>query len=200
MEQRTEAWFADRLGKVTASRVADVIAKTKSGYSATRANYMAQLICERLTGKQAESYTNSDMERGVELEPIARAMYEMHTDLTVSEVGFILHPKIDMTGASPDGLVDDGLIEIKCPRSGSHLEYVLAGVVPEKYKPQMAWQCLCTERNWCDFVSYNQDFPEHLQLFVVRFTPDKEYLNMLQDEVKKFLNELESKLKQLEKL
>jgi len=200
MEQRTEAWFADRLGKVTASRVADVIAKTKSGYSATRANYMAQLICERLTGKQAESYTNSDMERGVELEPIARAMYEMHTDSTVSEVGFISHPKIDMTGASPDGLVDDGLIEIKCTRSGSHLEYVLAGVVPEKYKPQMAWQCLCTERTWCDFVSYNQDFPEHLQLFVVRFTPDKEYMAMLEDEVTKFLHELDDKLKRLEAL
>ena len=200
MEQRTEAWFADRLGKVTASRVADVIAKTKSGYSATRANYMAQLICERLTGKQAESYTNADMERGVELEPIARAMYEMHTDSTVSEVGFIFHPKIDMTGASPDGLVNDGLIEIKCPRSGSHLEYVLAGVVPEKYKPQMGWQCLCTGRSWCDFVSYNQDFPEHLQLFVVRFTPEQDYLNMLEEEVTKFLNELEVKLKKLESL
>lgn len=200
MEQRTESWFADRLGKVTASRVADVIAKTKSGYSATRANYMAQLICERLTSKQAESYTNADMERGVELEPIARAMYEIQTNSTVEEVGFIAHPSIAMTGASPDGLAGEGLIEIKCPRSGSHLEYVLGGVVPEKYKPQMAWQCLCTGRDWCDFVSYNQDFPEHLQLFVTRFTPDKAYLTMLEDEVKKFLNELELKLKQLEKL
>jgi len=106
MEQRSPEWFAARLGKVTASRIADVMATTKSGYGAGRANYMAELICERMTGKRQEGYTNAAMQWGTDQEPFARAAYEFLTDRTVSEVGFIDHPTIPMSGASPDGLVE----------------------------------------------------------------------------------------------
>jgi putative phage-type endonuclease len=144
MEQRTEEWFAARCGKVTASRVADIIAKTKTGPSASRENYLAQLVCERLTGKPAESYSNSAMQWGTETEPFARAAYEARMDLLVTEVGFIDHPWITMSGASPDGLAAEGMVELKCPNTATHLQTLLDRKVPEKYITQMMWQmCLC---------------------------------------------------------
>jgi putative phage-type endonuclease len=150
MDQRTEEWFEQRAGKVTASRVSDVIAKTKSGYSASRANYLAQLVAERLTGKPAESYSNAAMEWGTVTEPYARAAYESKADVLVDEVGFVLHPSIEFSGASPDGLVGDvGLLEVKCPNTATHIDYLLGKVVPPKYKPQMAWQLACTKRESC---------------------------------------------------
>ena len=142
MEQRTDEWFTARLGKVTASRVADVIAKTKTGYGAGRANYMADLVVERLTGQKASSFSNAAMEWGTEQEPHARAAYSAKTGIMVEEVGFIDHPTVAMSGASPDGFAEEGLIEVKCPNTATHLEYVLAELPPLKYFTQMQWQRL----------------------------------------------------------
>jgi putative phage-type endonuclease len=198
--QRSEAWFTQRLGKVTASRVADVIAKTKSGYSASRDNYMADLIVERLTGQKASSFSNAAMEWGTEQEPAARAAYSAYTGELVEEVGFIDHPSVPMSGASPDGVVGEGLVEIKCPATATHLDTLLAGTVPSKYIPQMQWQMACTNTRFCDFVSYDPRLPDHLRLFVKPVRRDNEYIAMLETEVTKFLTELEEKLTQLQEL
>lgn len=199
-EQRTDEWFAARLGKVTASRVADVIAKTKTGYSASRENYMADLIVERLTGQKALSFSNPAMDWGTATEPAARAAYSAFTGELVEEVGFIDHPTIPMSGASPDGLVADGLVEIKCPNTATHLETLLTEAVPAKYITQMQWQVACTGRKWCAFVSFDPRLPEHLQLFVQPIPRDDAYIAMLEVEVTKFLAELDSKVKQLQEL
>lgn len=198
--QGSPEWLALRLGRVTASRVADVIAKTKTGYSTSRANYAAELVCERMTGKPFEQFVNADMQRGTELEPIARAMYELERDKSVRQVGFVIHPELEMAGASPDGLVDDGLIEIKCPRPHIHLDYIESRKAPSKYHPQMAWQCICTGRTWVDFVSYCADLPEDLQLFVARYEPPLEYMKEIQAEVCTFLKEVEERIERINKL
>lgn len=201
MEQRTEEWFAARLGKVTASRVADVIAKTKSGYSTSRDNYMAQLVCERLTGQQGESFTNAAMQWGTETEPLARSAYEAYADLMVEEVAFVQHPKIEMAGASPDGLVGlFGMLEIKCPNTATHIDTLLTQTVPTKYITQMQWQMRCCERQWCDFVSFDPRLPQDLQLFVKRVEFDASYVAMLEEEVNLFLKELDMKVTKLTNL
>jgi putative phage-type endonuclease len=193
--QRTEDWFAARIGKVTASRVADVTAKTKSGYSASRANYMAELICERLTGVKGDSYQTPAMVWGIETEPKARAAYEAETGNLVTGVGFIPHPTINMAGASPDGLVgQDGLVEIKCPNTATHIDTVLSEAVPAKYIAQMQWQMACTERNWCDFISYDPRVPEAIQLWTKRVERDDKYIGQLEEEVFNFIEELETKI------
>lgn len=198
MIQGSPEWFAERCGKVTASRVADIIATTKSGPSASRANYRAQLVAERLTGVAGESFTNTAMQWGIEQEPFARMEYEARKGDIVIEAGFVSHPTIKLSGASPDGLVgDDGLVEIKCPNTATHIDYILANKVPEKYKPQMTWQLVCTKRKWCDFVSYDPRMPDNLKLFVARFIPDSEYTNFLVADVRLFIvevNELVNKL------
>lgn len=200
MEQRTEEWFAARLGKVTASRVADVIAKTKSGYSASRDNYMAQLICERLTNTQGESFTNAAMQWGTETEPLARSAYEAHAEM-VEEVGFVQHPKIEQAGASPDGLVGlFGMLEIKCPNTATHIDTLLSQIVPTKYITQMQWQMRCCERQWCDFVSFDPRLPQDLQLFVKRIDFDAAYVATLEEEVNLFLKELDDKVTKLLKV
>ena len=201
MEQRDDPkWWAARLGKVTASRVADVVAKTKTGYSASRENYMADLIVERLTGQKASSFSNAAMEWGTEQEPNARAAYSARTGELVEEVGFIDHPAIPMSGASPDGLVGEGCVEYKAPNTATHLEYLLAGKPPERYVTQMQWQMACAGRPWCDFVSYDPRLPERLQLLVVRVPRDDDYIKMLEQEVTIFLQELDDKLNKLEKV
>jgi putative phage-type endonuclease len=201
MEQRTEEWFIARLGKVTASRVADVIAKTKSGYSASRDNYMAQLICERLTGQQGESFTNAAMTWGTETEPLARSAFEAYADVMVEEVGFVPHPTIEMSGASPDGLVGlVGMLEIKCPNTATHIDTLLTQTVPGKYITQMQWQMRCCERQWCDFVSFDPRLPQELQLFVKRVEFDASYVAMLEEEVIKFLKEVDEKVNKLNNL
>ncbi len=198
MEQRSTEWFTARLGKVTASRVADVIAKTKTGYSTSRDNYMAQLVCERMTGTQSESYNNAAMQWGTDQEPLARAAYEAAKDVLVDEVGFVVHPTISNAGASPDGLVgDDGLIEIKCPNTATHIDTLLSDKVPSKYNTQMQWQMVCTGRKWCDFVSFDPRMPEGLQLFIQRVDFDVEYVKMLEAEITGFLGELETKIEKL---
>ena len=198
MEQRTDDWFTARLGKVTASRVADVVAKTKSGYSTSRENYMAQLVCERLTGKPAEQYSNSAMQWGTDTEPLARAAYEARMDILVDEVGFIDHPSIVNSGASPDGLVGaDGLIEIKCPNTSTHIDTLLNQAVPKKYADQIFWQMACTGRGWCDFVSYDPRLPPDLQLFIKRIPRDNQYIRLLESEVIEFLQETATKVAKL---
>jgi putative phage-type endonuclease len=198
MEQRSPEWYAARLGKVTASRVADIVARTKTGYSTSRMNYMAELICERLTGMQGASYSSAAMQWGVEVEPQARSAYEGATGSLVIELGFAPHNAILMAGASPDGLVgDDGLVEIKCPITATHIETLLGQSVPSRYNTQMQWQMACTGRKWCDFVSYDPRMPEKMQLFTKRVDRDDVAIAELEREVVNFLNELEAKIVQL---
>ena len=201
IEQRSDAWFEARIGKVTASRVADVIAKTKTGYSATRDNYMAQLVCERLTGQKGESFSNAAMQWGTETEPLARISYEVAQNVLVDEVGFVPHPSIEMAGASPDGLVgDDGLLEIKCPNTATHIETLLSQTVPGKYNTQMQFQMACTGRQWCDFVSFDNRLPAELQLFVKRVPRDEVFVRLIEAEIVQFLAELDDKINKLMKV
>jgi len=198
MDQRSPEWHAIRLGRVTASRVADIVAKTKTGYSTSRMNYMAELICERLTGMQGASYTNAAMLWGVEVEPQARSAYEGATGSLVIELGFAPHNAISMAGASPDGLIgDDGLVEIKCPITATHIETLLGQSVPGRYNTQMQWQMACTGRKWCDFVSYDPRMPEGMQIFIKRVDRDNVAIAELEREVVNFINELDSKIIQL---
>jgi len=197
-EQRTEEWFTARLGKVTASRVADLVGKTKTGYSATRDNYMAQLVVERLTQTKAESYTNAAMQWGTDQEPFARAAYEAAQGVMVEEVGFVPHPTIEWAGASPDGLVgDDGLVEIKCPNTATMIETLLSQKVPGKYFIQMQFQLACTGRKWCDYVAFDPRMPAKAQMFVRRVDRDDEYIAHLEEEIAKFLVEVESQVQKL---
>ena len=198
INQGTEEWFQQRLGKVTASRISDVIAKTKTGISTSRQNYLIQLVSERLTGKKTDSFTNKAMEDGVEREPIARKLYESKTNSIVTEVGFFDHLVIKNTGASPDGAVNAeeegkyaGLIEIKCPIETTHTNTLMSKSVPSKYIPQMQWQMACTNARWVDFISFNPNFPEELQVFVKRLDRDDAYIAELEAEVIKFLEEIE---------
>jgi putative phage-type endonuclease len=198
IEQRTEEWFQQRLGKVTASRISDVIAKTKTGVSTSRQNYLVQLVSERLTGKKGDSFVNQAMLDGIERESAARELYERTRGVSVTEVGFFDHPTIAMSGASPDGAVNSeeegkyaGLIEIKCPIETTHTNTLMSKSVPSKYIPQMQWQLACTGAKWVDFVSYNPNFPEELQLFVARVDRDDTYIGELEAEVIKFLDEVE---------
>jgi putative phage-type endonuclease len=199
--QRSPEWHQIRCGKVTASRVADIIAKTKTGASASRENYLAQLVCERMTGKPAESYSNAAMQWGTETEPFARAAYEGVKDVLVEEMGFAVHPSIEGAGASPDGLVGlFGLVEIKCPNTATHIQTLLDQKVPEKYNTQMQWQMACTNRQWCDFVSFDPRMADGLQLFIKRVEYDPIYVAQLEKEVIFFLMEVEEKINKLNKL
>ncbi len=196
--QGTPEWFAARLGKVTASRVADVIARTKTGYSTSRANYLAQLVAERLTGTVEDSYSNAAMRWGTETEPQARAAYEFFRDADVAEVGFVPHPTIADAGASPDGLIgEEGLVEIKCPNTATHIDTLLGQKVPAKYVTQMQWQMACTGRSWCDFASFDPRMPAEMQLFVERVKRDDAVIADLETEVCAFLDELAAKVEAL---
>jgi len=201
IKQGSIEWHQQRLGRVTASRVADVIAKTKSGYSTSRDNYMAQLVCERMTGTVAESFSNAAMAHGVETEPLARAAYEAHADVLVDEVAMITHPTIEAAGASPDGYVgSEGILEIKCPNTSTAIDTLLSQAVPSKHITQIQFQLACTGRKWCDFVSFDPRLPTELQLFVKRVQRDDAYIQMLEKEVIQFLTELDGKIKKLNEL
>ena len=199
-EQRTPEWFAERLGKITASRIADVVGKTKSGsYGAARKNYMAELLCQRLTGQQEEKFTSAAMQHGTDTEPAARAMYMLETGTDVTETGFIPHPTIAMSGASPDGLAgEDGLIEIKCPNTATHLEFLQSRKPKHEYLLQMQWQMACTGRQWCDFISYDDRLPEKLAYRCIRIPRDDKLIAELEEEAVKFLTELDKTVRQLE--
>ena len=199
--QGSDAWKAQRLGKVTASRVADVVAKTKTGWGASRANYAAQLVAERLTGEVAESYTNAAMQWGLDHEADAKAAYEFHRDCEIAPCGFIEHPNLNQTGASPDGFVgDDGLVEIKCPNTATHIETLKGQAVPAKYVLQMQWQMACAQRQWCDFVSFDPRMPEHLRLFIKRVARDDKVVTELSGEIIAFLVEVNDTVSELDRL
>lgn len=187
--QGSPEWHALRCGKVTASRVADVVARTKSGWGASRVNYAAELIAEQLTGVAAEGFTNAAMQWGTDQEPNARLAYEFMQDVTAEQIAFVTHPRIGDAGASPDGLVgDDGLVEIKCPNTATHIDTLITQEIPAKYITQMMWQMACTGRQWCDFVSYDPRLPESMQLFVKRVMRDEAMIDELETAVVVFLD------------
>lgn len=198
MEQRSEEWFQVRCGRVTGSRIGDLMAKTKSGYSASRKNYLAQIVVETLTQTPTESFSNAAMQWGTDTEPFAREAYEMATGHIVEETGFVLHPDIELAGASPDGLVGaDGLLEIKCPNTATHIETLLSEKIERKHLLQMQWQMACTERDWCDFVSYDPRMPDKLKFHCTRVDRDEGLVNEIVDEVTSFLNEVGALVSQL---
>lgn len=200
VEQGTDAWKQLRLGKVTASRVSDVCAKLKSGgWGASRANYLAELVLERLTGKPTEGYVSPDMILGTQREPDARAEYELRHRCEVTQIGFVDHPTISMSGASSDGFIGDvGMVEFKAPKPATHLAYLRAGVVPSDYVPQIMWNFACNpERQWCDFCSYNPDFPEAMVLFTKRIERDQAKIKELEETVVGFLSEVDREVKNL---
>ena len=195
IHQGTKEWLDQRLGKVTASRLNDVMMdKTRAGYQ----NYLAQLVCERLTGQHSEQQKSAAMQHGNDTEPRARAMYELQTGLEVSEVGFVDHPIISMTGASPDGLVGkDGMIEIKCPQPAKHLKTLTGGNINTAYARQMQWQMVCTGREWCDFVSFSPEFPDEMQLHIRRVEFDPGLTAGITDCVEIFLAAVDAKIGEL---
>jgi putative phage-type endonuclease len=192
MEQRTDAWREVRLGKATASRIADIVGRTKTGgYASGRANYKAQLVRERLLGVPEETFTNAAMQWGIDKEPEARRAYEFHADCDVTEVGFIDHPKLAMAGCSPDGLIGtDGMVELKCPIPATHQDILLGKAFPDKYVKQALWQMACTGRQYCDLVSYDPRWPEAMRLFVQRIERDEDAITSLELEVALFLKEV----------
>lgn len=201
IEQRSDEWYQVRLGKATASRISDIIARTKSGWGASRENYKAQLIAERLTGRPQDSYVNAAMQHGIDTEAEARLAYSFRHDVDVMEVGFVDHPSIGMAGASPDGLVGaDGLVELKCPTVATHIAALLGQAVPSKYLTQMQWQMACTGRQWCDFASYDPRLPETMRLHVVRIERDDAEIASLEGYVIDFLGEIDETVGKLRAL
>lgn len=196
--QGSPEWFAARLGKATASRIADVIARGKSGPSASRANYMAQLVAERLTGVSQDGYQSEAMERGNEVEPDARLAYAFRKGVDVGEIGFVQHPRIKMAGASPDGLIgEDGLVQFKCPNTATHIDTLRRGVIPGRYLTQILWELACTGRAYCDFVSFDPRLPETMTLAIQRVSADAERIAELEKEVVAFLAEVDATVDEL---
>jgi putative phage-type endonuclease len=194
--QGSDEWFKARMGKVTASRVADILAKTKTGYSTSRGNYLMELALQRITGTIDKGFTNDAMAWGTATEPQARMAYETHTGVFVDEIGFVDHPKIEWFGASPDGLVGEtGLVEIKCPNSNTHWQTVKTKKIPEKYVLQMFTQISCTGRDWCDFVSFDPRMPERSRLFIARLFREDEKILELENAVVEFLAEVDAEVK-----
>ena len=195
LEQGTDDWLFARLGCVTASRIADVVQRTRSGYGAARHTYMGQLISERLTGIPTEMFQTPAMRWGNEMEASAVDAYQAATGADVFRVGFLMHPVIAFSGASPDRLISsDGLLEVKCPTSPTHIEMLLTGHIPDRYILQMQWQMACAARQWCDFVSYDPRMPEPHEMFITRVARDDEKIASLEAEVAQFLGEADHKV------
>lgn len=202
LEQGSDEWRAARLGHVSASSVADVMSKGRSegSESETRKKYRLKIAAERLTGASGDSYSNAAMEWGNEQEPFARMAYEAHRDVMVDKTGFWLHPSIKWLGVSPDGLVgDDGLVEIKCPNTTTHLEWVFAGKTPAQHMKQIQCQLWVLDRAWCDFVSFDPRLPKRNQLMIVRTMRDDKLIAEMETEVKKFLAEVDAMIELLNK-
>jgi len=201
LDQNTEEWLSARMGKITSSRLGELLAKTKSGYSASRENYLTELLLERITGEREEHFESYDMKVGHEREPIARSIYEAQHGVMVEQVGFFDHPSLPMTGGSPDGLVDEwGVIEIKCPKSRTHLETIITRKMPVGYVYQAQWNMECTAREWCDYVSFHPNFPEDRQVVVIRVERDESMLTMIRSEVvsgNAWIDEMIRKLKEV---
>jgi putative phage-type endonuclease len=199
--QRTPEWVAARVGSLGASCVHEVVARTKTGFAASRANRLAALVVERLTGQPEETFQSAAMLHGIETEAEARAAYEFMNDAQVTEVGLIRHPRIERSHASPDGLIgDDGVLELKCPQPAAHLEFLLTGKVPEKYVTQMMWQLACGGRQWADFASYSPVFPPEMRLATKRLQRDDAKIAELEKAVVEFLIEVDAKVEGLRRL
>ena len=200
--QGSDAWQEIRCGKVTASKITDIMAKLKSGKpSAGRTTYMGQLIAERLTGVKSDGFSNTAMQWGIETEPQARAAYEFLNDVEVEQIAFMDHEYIHFSGMSPDGLVcEEGMLEIKCPNTATHIDMLISQKIPKKYIDQMQWQMACSGRKWCDFMSFDPRMREHLNKLVIRVGCDNDYIQEMEKEVISFNNEIDEKLKILENL
>jgi len=193
MEQRTDEWFKERLGHVTASKIKDVLAKKGT---ATRGNYLMQLVSERLTGQREETFVSAAMKRGIEVEDKARMAYESIYGF-VEKTGFHKHKKIKWFGASPDGLIgEDGVLQIKCPNTATHLEYIRTDKIPMQYMLQMTAQISCTGRKWAHFVSFDDRLPEGLQLFVKEYEPSWTDVNFVNRRVIEFVKDVEKELEE----
>lgn len=196
--QGSDLWLQARCGSVGASRIADIMAETKNGEAASAKNYRAELVCEILTGVPTQTFVNAAMARGTELEPAARECYSFVKGVEVEQVGLILHPTIQGTHASPDGLIGlDGMVEIKVPTPANHIEYLMANKPPQKYIIQQQWQLACTGRLWNDFCSYCPELPEDLQLFIIRVERDNDYIAIMEEKVKAFLQSVDSMVEEL---
>lgn len=192
--QGSAEWLAARCGKITASRMADVLSVLKKGgEGADRRNYRIELIAERLSGRYEDHYVSPEMAWGSEFEEMARAAYEIQTGTMADTAGFVLHPCFDFAGASPDALIgDDGGLEIKCPKTTTHIRWMMAGTVPEEHQPQMLWNMACCERAWWDFVSFDPRLPEGLKTFIVRLPRDEARIAEMECEVERFNEEVEA--------
>ena len=199
--QGTDQWKAERCGRLTASRLADALAKIKTGWGASRDNYAAELVAERLTGVPYESYTSPAMQWGKDTEALARRAYAFHEDAEIQEAGFVPHPTIAMSGASPDGLVgDDGLVEIKAPLTATHIKTLRGASIDGKYLTQMMWQMACTGRLWCDWVSFDPRLPEEMNYFCKRVTRDDALIAKLETDAKVFLSEVDALVAELSRI
>lgn len=198
MEQRSPEWWAARVGRVTASRIADVMARTKTGWGAPRKHYMEKLVAERLTGQPMPQRAVASLDRRLEMEPDARVAYEFYSDNEVIEVGFIEHPTIPNAGASPDGLIgEDGGLEIKCCDTATHVEILSTGVIDKGYIYQCDFGMACTERDWWDFVSFDPTMPEELKLFVKRIPRDDARIAEIEAAIIEFSAEVDAKVQQV---
>lgn len=203
MIQGSAEWHAARCGKATASRIGDIMAMSKDGSRplAAHENYLMELVCERLTGQAAEHFVSKPMLWGIEKEDDALLAYQFITNRKVESVGFYDHPRIPMSGASPDGLVgDDGLTEVKCPNTGTHVASLLGNPIAKNYALQMQWQMACTGRKWCDFISFDPRLPDHLQLQIRRVERDAELISQVEASVAEFLTKVAGKVAQLDGL
>ena len=204
VEQRSPEWYKIRLGKATGSRIADILRKTKDGKpAASRKNYAAELACERLTGQPAESFISQPMQRGIELEAEAKRAFEDYMFMAVTDCGFFVAPDIEMSGASPDGLIsDDGTVQVKCPNTATHIDNLTKGIdkIDKDYKVQMQWEMYCSERQYCYFVSYDNRLPEHLQLCIYKVERDEKMIAEIKQEVISFLSEVDEIVNKLNNL
>ncbi len=199
IQQGTDEWRQARAGKITASRIVDMLAKPKVAGEGMRANYAADLVCERLTGKaMPEGFKSDAMSRGTEVEPLARSAYEWVTDSEVKEVGFVIHPRLEFSGCSPDGLVGlDGLVQIKCPLPAEHLRTLMGKEINRAYILQMQWEMACTRREWCDFVSFHPNWPANLQLHVIRVHRNDDTIAEIELAARLFDNEINATVEKL---
>lgn len=206
VEQGDPVWLKLRCGLITGSRIKDVLAykKTvKNGVAeetAARTDYRMDLVAGRLTGLSPTKFVNTAMQWGTDHEPEARALYEMRQDCMVDRIGFAIHPTLDFSGSSPDGLMGDGILEIKCPETTTHLRWLMDGVVPEEHRAQMTWEMVCCEATWGHFVSYDPRLPADLQMFVLEYKFDAEFADRITQEVIKFNGEIEATIAKLKEM
>lgn len=196
--QGSAEWKLARAGSLGGSSLHEAVARTKSGWGASRANLMSRLLVERLTGAPQDTYTNAAMQWGSETEPQARSAYQFEAGVLVKQVGLIKHPTIAGTHSSPDGLIADrGVLEVKCPATTTHLDRLLGDPIPSKYVIQMQWAMACSGRDWCDYVSFDPRVPENMRIHMERVHRDDKHIAELEGQVRQFLDELRIKLVEL---